>query len=383
MKDNTGRRGRLFVIAAPSGAGKTSLVRALMERVPVLRFSISYTTRARRPTEEHGRDYFFVGKDEFSRMVDAGEFLEHATVFDNSYGTSRGQVDQSLSGGQDLILEIDWQGAAQVRRALPECVSIFILPPSRAELERRLRGRGTDTEEVIQRRLRDAASDMAHWREFDCVVVNDDFDRALGELEAIVAGARTAGAPIGRRRWKRWRPSLRKRIADSGWRIGKRWRRTARLNVLHYPPSAIHYPLSCYAYAPCPSQTERPTAMARITVEDCLKNVPNLFQLVLVASKRARKLANGAEPTLDWSERQADGAGAARDRRRPRRPRDPRGAGPSAAGIHPRARVHGRAAAPADRPGRLNLRRSPRPWTSRLPCAACCPTEDGPSASTS
>lgn len=193
MKDNTGRRGRLFVIAAPSGAGKTSLVRALMERVPALRFSISYTTRARRPTEEHGRDYFFVGKDEFSRMVDAGEFLEHATVFDNSYGTSRGQVDQSLSGGQDLILEIDWQGAAQVRRALPECVSIFILPPSRAELERRLRGRGTDTEEVIQRRLRDAASDMAHWREFDRVVVNDDFDRALGELQAIVAGAPQRG----------------------------------------------------------------------------------------------------------------------------------------------------------------------------------------------
>jgi guanylate kinase len=193
LKDHTGRRGRLFVIAAPSGAGKTSLVRALMERVPALRFSISYTTRARRPTEEHGRDYFFVGKDEFSRMVDAGEFLEHATVFDNSYGTSRGQVDQSLSGGQDLILEIDWQGAAQVRRALPECVSIFILPPSRAELERRLRGRGTDTEEVIQRRLRDAASDMAHWREFDHVVVNDDFDRALGELEAIVAGAPQRG----------------------------------------------------------------------------------------------------------------------------------------------------------------------------------------------
>ena len=194
MKDTTGRRGRLFVIAAPSGAGKTSLVRALMERVPALRFSISYTTRARRPTEAHGRDYFFVGKDEFSRMVDAGEFLEHAMVFDNSYGTSRDQVEQSLSGGQDLILEIDWQGAAQVRRALPECVSVFILPPSRAELERRLRGRGTDAEAVIQRRLRDAASDMAHWREFDHVVVNDDFDRALCELDAIVAGRTGAGS---------------------------------------------------------------------------------------------------------------------------------------------------------------------------------------------
>ena len=194
MKDTTGRRGRLFVIAAPSGAGKTSLVRALMERVPALRFSISYTTRARRPTEEHGRDYFFVGKDEFLRMIAAGEFLEHATVFDNSYGTSRDQVEQSLAGGRDLILEIDWQGAAQVRRALPECVSIFILPPSRAELERRLRGRGTDAEAVIQRRLRDAASDMAHWREFDHVVINDHFDRALSELETIVAGRTGAGS---------------------------------------------------------------------------------------------------------------------------------------------------------------------------------------------
>ena len=188
MSNASGHRGRLFVIAAPSGAGKTSLVRALMERVPALRFSISYTTRARRPTEEHGRDYFFVSKDEFARMVGAGEFLEHATVFDNSYGTARREVEQSLADGQHLILEIDWQGAEQVRRALPECVSIFILPPSRAELERRLHGRGTDAEGVIQRRLRDAASDMTHWREFDHVVVNDDFGRALGELEAIVTG---------------------------------------------------------------------------------------------------------------------------------------------------------------------------------------------------
>lgn len=181
-------RGRLFVIAAPSGAGKTSLVRALMERDRSLGFSISYTTRPQRPSEVYGRDYFFVPKDEFEHMVEAGEFLEHALVFDNYYGTSRRQVEDALASGQDLILEIDWQGAGQVRRALPECVSIFILPPSRAELERRLRGRGTDAEEVIQRRLRDAASDMAHWREFDHVVVNDDFGRALDELEAIVAG---------------------------------------------------------------------------------------------------------------------------------------------------------------------------------------------------
>jgi guanylate kinase len=188
LADTTRRRGRLFVVAAPSGAGKTSLVRALMEREPGLRFSISYTTRQKRPAELHGRDYFFVGRDEFERMVAAGDFLEHARVFDNAYGTSRRQVEESLAGGQDLILEIDWQGAAQIRRALPESVSIFILPPSRTELERRLRGRATDAEDVIQRRLRDAASDMTHWREFDHVVVNDDFDAALDQLQAIVAG---------------------------------------------------------------------------------------------------------------------------------------------------------------------------------------------------
>jgi guanylate kinase len=188
LSDAAGRRGRLFVIAAPSGAGKTSLVRALMAREPGLRFSISYTTRPQRPTEQHGRDYFFVGKDEFEQMVANGEFLEHARVFDNYYGTARRQVEEALSAGQDLILEIDWQGAAQIRAALPECVSIFILPPSRPELERRLRGRGTDSEEVIQRRLRDAASDMTHWREFDHVVVNDDFSQALVQLQEVVAG---------------------------------------------------------------------------------------------------------------------------------------------------------------------------------------------------
>jgi len=195
------RRGRLFVIAAPSGAGKTSLVRALMEREPSLRFSISYTTRQQRPTETHGRDYFFVSRDEFEAMVERGEFLEHARVFDNYYGTARAQVEASLAAGQDLILEIDWQGAQQIRRQLPECISNFILPPSRGELERRLRGRGTDAEEVIQRRLRDAAADMTHWAEFDYVVVNDDFAQALAELQAIAHGRGDAS--------RRDRPGLR------------------------------------------------------------------------------------------------------------------------------------------------------------------------------
>jgi len=181
-------RGKLFVIAAPSGAGKTSLVRALMERRPALRFSISYTTRVKRASERDGHDYFFVDKPEFERMVGAGEFLEHARVFDNYYGTSRAQVEQLLDQGQDVLLEIDWQGAQQIRRALPECRSIFVLPPSREALEQRLRGRGTDSDEVIARRLRDSIADLSHWNEFDYIVINDDFARATEDLEAIVTG---------------------------------------------------------------------------------------------------------------------------------------------------------------------------------------------------
>ena len=184
--------GRLFVISAPSGAGKTSLVRALMAREPGLTFSISCTTRKQRENEVEGRDYFFVSHDEFQRMATAGEFLEHAQVFDNFYATPRRPVEEALAAGQDLILEIDWQGAGQVRAAMPECILIFILPPSRAELERRLRARGTDTEQVIQRRLADAAADMTHWREFDFVVINDDFDRATDELADVVNAAGSA-----------------------------------------------------------------------------------------------------------------------------------------------------------------------------------------------
>jgi guanylate kinase len=154
---------RLFVIAAPSGAGKTTLVKALTTRNPELRFSISYTTRPKRRNEAHGVDYLFVDKEAFDRLRARGALLESAEVFDNFYGTSREQVEQHLGDGHHVILEIDWQGAQQVRNAMPECVTVFILPPSREELERRLRSRGTDTEAVIQRRLRDALSDMSHW----------------------------------------------------------------------------------------------------------------------------------------------------------------------------------------------------------------------------
>lgn len=179
---------RLFVISAPSGAGKTSLVKALLERLPDLKVSISHTTRKPRPNEQHGREYYFVTPQEFERMVAEGAFLEHARVFDNYYGTSLPQLREKLAAGHDVILEIDWQGARQVRAAVPGCCTIFILPPSLAALKARLTGRGTDSPEVIARRLADAVADMSHWREFDYVVVNDDFGRAVEELAAIVSG---------------------------------------------------------------------------------------------------------------------------------------------------------------------------------------------------
>jgi guanylate kinase len=179
-------RGRLYVIAAPSGAGKTSLVKALMEREPRMRFSVSYTTRPPRPNEVDGGDYHFVTQARFEDMIARGEFLEHARVFDNFYGTSLGTVQTDLQDGQLLLLEIDWQGARQVRARLPAARSIFILPPTRRALEERLRARSTDSEAVIERRLRDAAQDLAHWTEFDYVVVNDQFERAVADLLAIV-----------------------------------------------------------------------------------------------------------------------------------------------------------------------------------------------------
>lgn len=178
----------LIVIAAPSGAGKTTLANALVERNPALRFSISYTTRKKRETEVDGRDYFFVPVDEFTTLRANGELLESALVFDNHYGTSRSQVEQHMANGHHVVLEIDWQGAQQVRESMPGCVSVFVLPPSRTELEQRLRGRQTDTQEVIARRLQDALGDMSHWDEFDYAIINDQLELAVTELEAIIAG---------------------------------------------------------------------------------------------------------------------------------------------------------------------------------------------------
>jgi guanylate kinase len=182
------KAGTLFVISAPSGAGKTTLVKALLAGEPNLRLSISHTTRLRRPTEQQGREYHFLPQAEFQQLAGEGEFLEYARVFDNYYGTSRAFVAEQLADGHDVLLEIDWQGAQQVRRAMPRCVSIFVLPPSRQTLAERLARRATDTAEVIARRLKDAAADMAHYREFDYVVVNDDFDKAVAELRQIIAG---------------------------------------------------------------------------------------------------------------------------------------------------------------------------------------------------
>jgi guanylate kinase len=178
--------GRLYVITAPSGAGKTSLVKALMEREAKLRFSVSFTTRKPRANEIDGRDYHFVSREEFERMIARGDFLEHAEVFDHAYGTGLRSVEEAMRAGELLLLEIDWQGARQVRSRLPAARSIFILPPARAALDARLRARSTDSDAVIARRLQDAAHDIAHWDEFDYVVINDRFEAALDDLVAIV-----------------------------------------------------------------------------------------------------------------------------------------------------------------------------------------------------
>lgn len=184
------RKGNLFIVAAPSGAGKTSLVRALIQSVPDITVSISHTTRAPRAGEQDGVHYYFITPDQFQSMVAQQVFLEHATVFDRSYGTSRDAVLQHLGNGIDVILEIDWQGARQVRTTFPDVICIFILPPSRQALEARLIARAQDSAEVIARRMRGAINEMVHYREFEFVIVNDTFAQALEHLKAVVLAAR-------------------------------------------------------------------------------------------------------------------------------------------------------------------------------------------------
>jgi guanylate kinase len=183
-------QGILFIVSAPSGAGKSSLVSALLESDAGLQLSISYTTRPPRPGEKNGREYFFVDRDTFARMRAGAEFLESAEVYDNFYGTSQRQIAEALAASRDVLLEIDWQGAAQVRRLFADTVSIFILPPSIEELERRLRARAKDAEEVIQRRIAAAQSEIRHAVEFDYVIINKDFEEARADLAAVVRAAR-------------------------------------------------------------------------------------------------------------------------------------------------------------------------------------------------
>lgn len=183
-------KGTLFIVSAPSGAGKTSLVNKLVTEQSHIGISISHTTRAIRPTEVNGKDYHFVDRDTFVQMVEDNRFLEHANVFDNYYGTSKDWVEDTLNKGQDVILEIDWQGAMQVRRLMSEAVTVFVLPPSLTALESRLRARQSDSEEVIAKRIAGAKTEMSHYVEFDYLVVNDDFATALDELKAIVLAQR-------------------------------------------------------------------------------------------------------------------------------------------------------------------------------------------------
>ncbi|HEN8710016.1 MULTISPECIES: guanylate kinase [Pseudomonas] len=177
--------GTLYIVSAPSGAGKTSLVNALIKDDQRVSVSVSHTTRGKRPGEEHGVNYHFVSHDEFKALIDKNDFLEHAEVFGNFYGTSRSTLQQVLDRGDDLILEIDWQGARQVRELMPEARSIFILPPNLEALRQRLDGRGQDSDEIIAGRMKEAVSEMQHYDEYEYVIINDDFDVALEELKAV------------------------------------------------------------------------------------------------------------------------------------------------------------------------------------------------------
>jgi len=186
--------GNLFVVVAPSGAGKTSLVKKLLEREPNIHLSISYTTRSPRAGEADGRDYRFVTREAFESMIAAGDFLEHANVYGNYYGTSKRWIEKELAGDHDVLLEIDWQGARQLRALFPHMVGIFILPPSLAELRRRLEGRGKDALEAIDRRMASAREEVSHVLEFEYIIVNESFDSALMDLTAVVRAARVSRA---------------------------------------------------------------------------------------------------------------------------------------------------------------------------------------------
>ncbi|ALI01247.1 guanylate kinase [Pseudomonas sp. FW306-02-F02-AA] len=177
--------GTLYIISAPSGAGKTSLVKDLINDLPQIRLSISHTTRAMRQGEVDGVNYHFVDRTQFVKMIEHGDFLERAEVFGNLYGTSQSHLQQTLDEGHDLILEIDWQGAEQVRKLMPHARSIFILPPSQEALRQRLHGRGQDSHEIIEGRMREAVSEMSHYVDYDYLIINDDFNQALEDLKAI------------------------------------------------------------------------------------------------------------------------------------------------------------------------------------------------------
>lgn len=183
-------RGTLFIVAAPSGAGKSSIVNACLARDPNIALSISFTSRNPRPGERHAEHYHFIGKDEFQRMIDAGDFFEYALVHGDWKGTAKQSVEPQLSAGRDVLLEIDWQGARQVRAQMPDAVSVFILPPSRTALDERMRKRGQDSEAVMAQRLAAAREEMSHYDEFDYVIVNEVFDTAVDEMCAIFVASR-------------------------------------------------------------------------------------------------------------------------------------------------------------------------------------------------
>ena len=187
-------RGNLFVVVAPSGAGKTTLVKALLEKEPNIRLSISYTTRAPRTGEADGRDYHFVDRASFEKMIARGDFLEHANVYGNYYGTSKRWIENQLSGDHDVLLEIDWQGAAQLRHVFPNMVGVFILPPSLAELRKRLESRGKDAPEAIERRMSSAREEISHVLEFEYIIVNERFEAALSDLISVVHATRVSRA---------------------------------------------------------------------------------------------------------------------------------------------------------------------------------------------